>query len=222
MKMDQEIKSHALWFAGENFEASLNRSLFHAASRSLLIADCHFGKMTHFRKNNFPIPVNAALKDYHILQNLLHHYQPVQCIFLGDLFHSEHNQEWDLLSKVIEQHPKTSFKLVEGNHDILAEQHYASANIEMMNTMSLPGSIILSHEPLEISNSYNICGHIHPGFLISGKGRQHIGLPCFYEKGNCLILPSFGTLTGKVSMNQHKPGKALCFTKNEFYYIENY
>ncbi|NNJ54803.1 MAG: hypothetical protein HKP14_01650, partial [Bacteroidia bacterium] len=57
-------------------------------------------------------------------------------------------------------------------------------------------SIWLSHEPTE-TELFNICGHLHPAYALSGKARQHIKVPSFYKGPNFLVLPSFGSLTGK-------------------------
>jgi metallophosphoesterase superfamily enzyme len=39
---------------------------------------------------------------------------------------------------------------------------------------------------------------------VSGKARQQIKLPCFWQKDNALIMPAFGSLTG---LKRIKPGK---------------
>jgi metallophosphoesterase superfamily enzyme len=42
----------------------------------------------------------------------------------------------------------------------------------------------------------NIAGHVHPGYLVKTKSRQHYRLPCFYHHRQLLLIPAFGHLTG--------------------------
>jgi metallophosphoesterase superfamily enzyme len=57
-------------------------------------------------------------------------------------------------------------------------------------------NLILQHYPEENSTQTVVCGHIHPGVLLQGTGKQSLRLPCFYKTGNQLILPAFGSTTG--------------------------
>jgi metallophosphoesterase superfamily enzyme len=63
---------------------------------------------------------------------------------------------------------------------------------------------IYSHAPLtEVpEGKMNITGHIHPGIVLTGIGRQSIKLPCFYMTGSLFILPAFGMLTGLYTMDK--------------------
>lgn len=141
-------------------------------------------------------------------------------MFLGDLFHSDINVEWSTIEEFIKFHPQTRFRLITGNHDILPEIHYQKAGIELSEDFILNG-IRLTHEPDGDSEHFNICGHIHPGFGLSGKGRQYLTLPCFYISGKRMIMPAFGSLTGHVKMNDQTPGTAYCFTAGAFFKKEN-
>ena len=197
------------------------RALFEPKSESLIIADCHLGKTSHFRKNNIPIPQKAALTDFQNLYFLLNHYHPRTCIFLGDLFHSTKNAEWQWLSLLLKDHKGVKFELILGNHDILPLLEYEKNGFAVLESKMLLKKVNLTHEPSLDTTIPNICGHIHPGFTIYGKARQAVTLPCFYIGNNQLILPSFGNLTGQVSQNgKVENAKALCFTKNEFFMVQ--
>jgi metallophosphoesterase superfamily enzyme len=66
--------------------------------------------------------------------------------------------------------------------------------------------IQLTHEPLQNvdADKFNIAGHVHPGTILKGRGRQSIKLPCFWMYKNQLIMPAFGNLTGAVRMPKVK------------------
>jgi metallophosphoesterase superfamily enzyme len=66
----------------------------------------------------------------------------------------------------------------------------------------------LQPDELQTAEGYVLCGHIHPGVSLRGKGRQSLTLPCFAFGKRQAVLPSFGRFTGKVSM-QHGQGDKI-------------
>lgn len=169
---------------------------------SLLIADPHFGKAAHFRKAGIPVPEDVHKGDYVKIQRLIQHYLPSHIIFLGDLFHSELNFSWGDLESFRELFPEINFHLIKGNHDILPEVIYRSGLWQVHKEEYHLGKMILSHEPLpEIpEGKVNLCGHIHPGISLYGRGRQKLTLPCYYISQNQMIIPAFGRFTGLAKM----------------------
>jgi DNA ligase-associated metallophosphoesterase len=168
--------------------------------QTLLLADVHLGKGGHFRKSGIPIPKQLAQEDLAILSDLIDKHQPETIIFLGDLFHSDFNRDWEWFQLWRELHLHVKLILVKGNHDILPDTLYKQLDITVVKEYNL-GSLLLLHDlPKEKSDKYILYGHLHPGITISGKGKQKISLPCFYfSKGNG-ILPAFGKFTGKYTL----------------------
>jgi uncharacterized protein len=163
----------------------------------LLIADLHFGKASHFRKSGIPIPEKVHDQDYIQLNNLISIYSPKQVYFLGDLFHSSWNEEWETLLNFLRLYPTSSFHLVVGNHDILPSEKYLDPRLKIHPNPIILGSLLLSHEPTQPPEGLlTICGHIHPGILLQGRAKQRVRIPCFHYSRNVLILPSFGNFTG--------------------------
>lgn len=165
---------------------------------SIFIADLHFGKAAHFRKSGIPIPEPIHYEDLSNLENIITLYQPDNVYFLGDLFHSDWNDQWNILNHFLARFTDVNFKLVLGNHDILPKSEYNLSSFDVFNSPMELGNLILSHEPLEkiAIDRINLCGHIHPGIRLVGKARQSIRLSCFLYKPNQLILPAFGRFTG--------------------------
>lgn len=166
--------------------------------RILLIADLHFGKASHFRKSGIPIPEPIHSSDLAQLKNLHDEYSPLQTYFLGDLFHSDWNEQWETLNNFLSQFGETEFHLVKGNHDVLSARFYESSILKIHQQPLTLGNLVLSHEPMENlpEGMLNLCGHIHPGIRLVGKAKQSLRLACFFLSDWRLILPSFGNFTG--------------------------
>ena len=183
--------------AGCRIKLLSEKALFFKKSKSLVIADLHFGKINHFRRSGIPVPAKGNKSNSERLIDLLNQTKPERTIFLGDLFHSHYNEEWEVLGQILKHFSQCSFELVLGNHDILSNLQYNRNNIDVVKKLE-EGSIVLTHEPLKrIKNgSYNLSGHLHPGVRLSGKGRQSMTLPCFYFGEKMGLLPAFGSFTG--------------------------
>ncbi len=188
-ELDIELGDH-------RFKLLNERVLFWPDRRMIIIADAHFGKISHFRKCGASLPVAAIEKQFHRFNRLLESLLPKTVVFLGDLFHSEYNMEWDFLTRVLQNYPETEFFLVQGNHDILNKKLYHSADLKVTDVLDVE-NLLFSHDEIPIGEKqFLICGHLHPGFTLGGKGRQRIKLPCLWKSGNKAVLPAYGEFTG--------------------------
>ncbi|WP_089241463.1 ligase-associated DNA damage response endonuclease PdeM [Belliella buryatensis] len=178
--------------------------------KALLLADPHFGKAGHFRKAGVPISELLHDEDLSRISKLIVDSQAESVYFLGDLFHSDLNESWWAIEAFIDQFSETNFHLIKGNHDILPPACYQSGKWEIHEEPLTLGVYLLSHEPLEDfpRDKINICGHIHPGISLRGKGRQKVTLPCFFYSERRLIMPAFGRFTGLVAMPCTKSDQA--------------
>jgi DNA ligase-associated metallophosphoesterase len=184
--------------AGTSIILLPQKAIFLPEHSILIIADLHLGKTQHFRKSGIFMPAGSAAKDYITLNSLIEQYAPKQVWFLGDLFHSIHNSEWLQFEAFIHAWPGIGFTLIKGNHDIIKAEYYDKLGIAVVPHVLPLDHLLFSHEPLaEVTEGkINIAGHIHPGCVIHGKGRQSYRLPCFYLSGQNFLLPAFGYLTG--------------------------
>src|ERR1044071_3445190 len=112
-----------------SFELRSQKALHWPSEKILLIADLHLGKVNHYRKAGYPVPTRANDENTTILIDRLNHYKPERMIFLGDLFHSHYNEEWEVLGQVMRHFRNTSFELVMGNHDIMSTLQYDRHNV---------------------------------------------------------------------------------------------
>ena len=110
-------------------ELLTEKALFLPAFSALVIADLHFGKVNHFRRSGLPVPSAVNKKNAERLIDLVNSKKPQRTIFLGDLFHSHYNDDWEVVGQIVNNFSSCKFELVRGNHDILSEQQYRRQGI---------------------------------------------------------------------------------------------
>ena len=187
---------------GQRLTLIPEKGIFWEEKKYLILADVHLGKAGHFRKSGIPVSDLIHSKDLLILDRLIAKFQPEQVIFLGDLFHSDHNQGWEIFRRWMKAKAPLEFQLVLGNHDVLDKPNYLIPNLTVVDRLVEP-PFELTHIPEE-TTLYNLAGHIHPAVRMTGKGRQSMRLPCFYFSANHGILPAFGHFTGTAKISIKK------------------
>lgn len=206
------------WTTIQNEKISLlpQRAIYWEAKRILLLADLHLGKVNHFRKAGVPVPLKANEKNVEVLIELIQLTKPERVIFLGDLFHSHYNDEWEVFGQVLRNFPEVSFELVVGNHDILSDHQYQKLGITLHQELRLD-PFLLTHHPLEeyTGDLYNLAGHVHPGARLVGKGKQGLTLPCFHFGKQQGLLPAFGVFTGLARIVPKKEDQVFIIVENK-------
>ncbi len=194
---DQASEGKALPFSFLNQTLWLHPTgaLYWEEARTLMVADVHVGKVTHFRKHGIALPQKAAGYDLLRLEAVITFFSPDRLVFLGDLFHSDLNAEWEAFTAFQASRPDTAFVLIRGNHDVLPDHLYAQSGLEVLPHL-IEGPFLLTHHPVPSSTPYNMAGHIHPAVHLRGLGRQRLKRPCFLFGQEGAILPAFGHFTG--------------------------
>ncbi|RZJ65935.1 MAG: ligase-associated DNA damage response endonuclease PdeM [Flavobacterium sp.] len=188
--MTLEIKIH-----DNTFVLHCSGAVFWKDRSMLLISDVHLGKISHFRRHGIALPKQAFSGNFDRLTKIADFFNAQVICFLGDLFHSKINKEWDIFADWINARSE-KFVLVIGNHDILKPEKYESVGMAIASELKV-AEFLFTHEPEERDGYFTFCGHIHPGVHLRGKGRQSMDLPCFFRTKNQMILPAFGEFTGK-------------------------
>ncbi|MBK7651255.1 MAG: ligase-associated DNA damage response endonuclease PdeM [Flammeovirgaceae bacterium] len=185
--------------------------------KTVLMADLHFGKINHFRKAGIPVPARANDKNAESLIAVLQATKPERVIFLGDLFHSHYNEDWEVLGQIRKNFINCSFELVLGNHDILSALQYERNQMKCYANELREGDFILTHEPMPDvpEGLYNLSGHFHPGVTLRGSGKQSVMLPCFYFGQNQGILPAFGSFTGMARIMPRKEDRVFVIAEDK-------
>lgn len=179
----------------ENFMLHSSGAVFWEKQKTIIISDVHLGKVMHFRKHGIAIPQNAISENFRKITEVLDYFLPEKIIFLGDLFHSAKNTEWNLFEEWLSNHKQETY-LITGNHDIIDESHYKKIGVIVTDILEID-HFFFTHHPTEIENLFNFSGHIHPGIVLRGLGLQSLKLRCFFCRPNQIILPAFGEFTGK-------------------------
>lgn len=187
---------------GQNCWLSGQRALFWEEGKSLVVSDLHFGKTGHFRKAGIAIPPKVFQEDLQRLVDLLQYFQPAQLLVVGDFFHSHANIELEWFKKWRADFESLTVTLVRGNHDILHDKWYAETGISVKEGEYQQGPFLFIHEQCKTrSDVFTFCGHIHPGVVIHGDGRQALRFPCFYFESDHCILPAFSRFTGMATID---------------------
>lgn len=187
---------------GQQLWLSPEKVIFWEAQQALIISDLHLGKTGHFRKSGIAVPQHMYKEDLQRLLQCVQYFQPKQMIVVGDLFHSVANKELDLFLRWRESFSGIEVLLIKGNHDMLHADWYKSAGIETKSQQVFQSPFLFVHDINDEQDNgiekehFSISGHIHPGIIMKGLGKQSLRLPCFYFSDTYAVLPAFGAFTG--------------------------
>lgn len=194
-----------------SFWVSPERSLFWEEQNTLIVADLHLGKSGHFRKSGIAVPQTIYKADLQRLMSQLYLYKAERLIIVGDLTHSDANKELDLFLKWRKDFSLLHIDLVKGNHDILDDDWYNEADIKIHSWKLATGNFIFLHDPRarkkltdKEMGFYSFVGHLHPGILMKGQGKQSLRFPCFYFAKDYCVLPAFSRFTGTYKVQPQK------------------
>jgi DNA ligase-associated metallophosphoesterase len=200
----------------QNLWLSAHRAIYWEEEKALIASDLHFGKTGHFRKWGIGVPQNIYKEDLQRLVNLLNHFKPKKLIVVGDFFHSDANTELEWFKRWRESFLSLEIILVKGNHDILKNSWYKETGIEVIQPTLQLSSFLFSHEQCQATDDvYTFCGHIHPGIIVHGLGKQSLRFPCFYFTERLCILPAFSKFTGAVAMDKYAADAVYAIVENE-------
>lgn len=184
----------------------------------LLISDVHLGKVSHFRKFGAAVPQKAVQKNFESMTQAIEFFSPKTVCFLGDLFHSSLNKEWELFEQWVST-IDAGIILVAGNHDIISPLKYEGLNIQVVSEIQTNG-FLLTHHPEEREGFFNFSGHIHPAVRLRGAGRQTLRLPCFFKSEHQMIVPAFGEFTGSHTLKPSKTNEVFAVTKEAVFQVD--
>ena len=186
----------------------------------LIIADLHLEKARALSPENL-LPQYDSIDTLKKLAALLTFYRPKQVVCLGDSFHTvavAKNLPKDILKKInnlIKQ--VNQWIWISGNHD---PELPSSLLGERYGILQLD-DITFTHEPLGFQNyTKQLCGHYHPKVKIK-MGMQKIGGACFVANKQLMILPSLGSFTGGLSIDDPAINQLIAKKDRIVYLIAN-
>lgn len=185
------IRDHHFWLSPE-------RVLYWEEEKTLILSDLHFGKTGHFRKSGIAVPQSIYQQDLQRLFHQISFFNPERILIVGDFFHSIENKEMDFFLKWRNDLSALPMILVKGNHDILQKEWYRNASVDIVERFQL-NSFLFIHDNTGLTHSedaFVYSGHLHPGCIIRGAGKQSLRFPCFYFTEQQAILPAFSHFSG--------------------------
>lgn len=190
--------------AGETLILYPERAALWERTRTLLIADPHWGKAASFRAGGVPVPRGTTLDGLRRLNSLRLRARPERIIFLGDFLHAREGrapetlqafEDWRRANTAIE------LVLVRGNHDRGAGDPPPTFGIRCVDAPFVDPPFVFMHHPTPTSSGYAVAGHVHPAAELTGAGRQRERLPCFWFRFDGVVMPAFGDFTGTATVS---------------------
>ncbi len=217
----------------QQFWLTTDRTMYWEEEKALIVSDLHFGKTGHFRKSGIAIPPSVYKEDLQRLVVQIQYFQPRELIIVGDMFHSHANKELELFLKWRSDLSGIQIRLVRGNHDILKDEWYGQAGIDLSSQTLSRKDFHFIHDISDQFNrkegfiqnfseehSYFFSGHIHPGIRINGIGKQSLCFPCFYFGKKHAVLPAFSRFTGVAMIYPEAEEKVFAIVNQELIQLQ--
>ena len=218
MAKSLNLVEHSIQFAGKALVLTNLSTLYIKELDTIVLADMHIGKATHFQKHGIAIPNTVLANDLNNLETLIHHFNPQKIIIVGDMFHAENNLEIQQFKDWKLQFSAIQFILIKGNHDRYYHSIYQDLNLEVIQNELIVEGITFVHNLVDFkAEGCSISGLLHPGVLVKAKARQRIKLPCFAVGNQHLILPAFSEFTGLNTRLDGNSFRFMAFTETGFF-----
>lgn len=178
------------------------RAVWQAATRTLWIADPHFGKAASFRALGQPVPRGTTQASLARLGALIDAQGARRLVVLGDFLHARSGRAPALFRALRDWRAARvdlACVVVRGNHDAHAGDPPADCGFASVDEPFALEGVEGWHDakPCDEGDGPTILsGHIHPVARLTGPGRDRLRLPCFCLRGREIVLPSFGEFTG--------------------------
>lgn len=209
--------SVSIEWQGEFLDLLPDRAVYWPKEKVLYVADTHFGKAATFRKVGIPVSEHTTKEDCSRLANLVKITGAEQLTILGDFLHARAGRAQpvrNILFDWRDQHKELSIVLIRGNHDQQSGDPWPELDIECMPDPTEAKRWDLRHLPVESPPRPYLAGHLHPGYLLSGTGRDTLRNPCFVVGEKRIILPAFGGFTGLKNVTL-EPSEKLYLTNGK-------
>jgi DNA ligase-associated metallophosphoesterase len=210
------VTDAAFELCGETVRLLPERCLFWERQRTLVLADPHFGKADAFRAAAVPVPgaTDPALAR---LGHALDRTGADRLVVLGDFSHARTGRTPRVIAALTDwRRARASLRveLIRGNHDRAGDPPPGWA--EAWHDAPVPDPpFVLDHYPNPAAGGYVLAGHLHPGIVLAGRGRQRLRLPCFWFGSGVGVLPAFGDFTGAMTVRRGAGDRVFAVAGNE-------
>lgn len=192
--------------SGETFELLPERAVWWPSRRSLLVADLHWGKPEAFQGRGIPVPSGILEPELDRLTKLVRGHKADEIIVLGDLIHdavgitpgvSQTISSW-------RNSVEASISLVPGNHDRHLARLPVDWRIDVLEPqVDIGDDFTLLHHPEPVAGRFGFCGHLHPTYVVRGRG-DRLRCACFHVSRDLCVLPAFSEFSSGVKVRRSK------------------
>ncbi|MEM7569858.1 MAG: ligase-associated DNA damage response endonuclease PdeM [Pseudomonadota bacterium] len=192
-------------FGGDEFVPDTRGALYWPAQNTLLVADLHFEKASHFAERGYLLPPYDTLETLRTLESVIQHYVPKRVIALGDSWHDMGGpsrmdpRDRAMLRSLCAQ---TDITWISGNHD--PQPTGFGTHIPKLTS----SAFAMVHEATRAATQPTFCGHYHPKVRVRLR-KSSRSLPCFAVYDHVCVLPSFGAFTGGLDISHSTLTDAL-------------
>lgn len=191
-----------LRFGGVDLVLMPERAVFRPDSRTLYVADTHWGKTATFRAGGIAVPAGTTRADLARLTAALRRTGATRLVVLGDLLHARLGRDEAATNAAIRAWrdgvSDVRVELVQGNHDRAAGDPHPDWRIAVVTDPTADPPLVLKHFPDPHPDGPVLAGHEHPAVRLDGPGGEKLKLPCFRvsepaagQGGAVLTLPAF-------------------------------
>jgi len=188
-----------LSFATEELLLTEGRALYWPRERTLLLADLHLEKASYYAQHGQMLPPYDSRETLERVADAVKQTGARRVITLGDNFHDVDGTARlePYAAGMLEALTRTlDWVWITGNHDEIMHRAFGGTVTEELEL----GGIVLRHIAQAGETRPELSGHFHPKVRVTVRER-HISRPCGVlsrgnQRGDRMILPAFGALTG--------------------------
>jgi hypothetical protein len=183
-----------LLFSGAVLEPLACGGLYWPAQGTLLVADLHLEKASHFAARGWPLPPWDSEVTCARLEAAVAQTGARRVVALGDSFHDPGGPgrlDDAVRARLAALAARVELVWVSGNHDGVVGAGLGGVAVEALDL----GGLVLRHEAQAGEPRGEVSGHYHPKLTIRHRGRT-MRRRCFALGTTKLILPAYGTLAG--------------------------
>lgn len=210
-RMVIDMTAHCLRIGDASLIADGCGVLYWLEHETLLVADLHLEKASHFAGFGSFLPPYDTRETLARLATAIGRYEPKRVVALGDSFHSTRGA-LDIgaedLATLQGLQAGREWVWITGNHDPDIARRVGGT---IMGVLEM-GGLTLRHEPSDADARGEIAGHLHPAARL-GRGGYALRRPCFVSSRARLVMPAFGAFTG--GLNILDPAFAPLFPARE-------
>jgi metallophosphoesterase superfamily enzyme len=183
---------------------SADRALFLAESRTLAIADIHWGYAYSHRRAGNLLPLWGNEEIAQRLRRLLQRYAPARMVWVGDSLHTPEAAEFaELFLAGLDA--ELEVIVVKGNHD-RAWPRADRTEYRLGRCVFHHGDAARAVGPEEME----IVGHVHPAVSWSDGAGLRLKVPALVQGPRRIILPSFSEWSAGAPWNDRlKEGETI-------------